>query len=119
MMTYEPLKKFLEEHGITYYDLHQTSLPHGSIYMFRNDETVSLPTINYLMYCLGLTSIDQVVKYYRDGVEAPPASVKSLETVDNAFDKFYTKKRNGLIIPKTPAEEKDSDDPQLHLVDKK
>lgn len=100
MMTYEPLKKFMDDHGITFYDLHQTALPHGSIYMFRNDQTVSLPTINYLMYCLGFTSLDQVVKYYRDGNEVPPAGVNTLQSVDDAFDKFYVKKRNGLIIPK-------------------
>lgn len=100
MMTYEPLKEFMEKHGLTFYDLHQTALPHSSIYMFKNDKTVSLPTINYLMYVLQLDSIDEVVKYYRDGEEEPPENVNTLETVDDTFDKFYLRKSNGLILPK-------------------
>lgn len=101
MMTYEPLKEFMRENGLTFYDLHQTALPHGTIYMFRNDKTVSLPSINYLMYALGLTSLDQVIKYYRDGEDYLPEGVESLQSVDDTFDKFYVQKRNQLILPKS------------------
>lgn len=100
MMTYEPLKEFMRENGLTFYDLHQTSLPHGTIYKIRNDETVSLPSLNYLMYCLGLTSLDQVIKYYRDGEDYLPEGVQDLETCDEIFDKFYVRKKNQLILPK-------------------
>lgn len=107
MMTYEPLKEFMAKNGLTFYDLHQTALPHGTIYMFRNDKSVSLPSINYLMYCLGMSSIDQVVKYYRDGEDFLPDGVNSLESCDEAFDKFYVRKKDQIIIPRN---EKDFED---------
>lgn len=113
MMTYEPLHQFLDEHDISYYDLHQSALPHASIYMFKNDETVSLPTLNYLMYALGFHSLDQVIKYYRDGEETPPSNVRTLESVDKTFDRLFLTKKNTLVIPKegiiTPDSDQESD----------
>lgn len=92
MFTYEPLKALLRDHNITYYDLHKTGLPHGTIYAIKNDQTVSLPTINYIMYVFNLNSIDQVLKYYRDGEEVLPTTAHPLENVDKVFEKLNNKK---------------------------
>lgn len=89
MFTYEPIKQYMDEHGLSYYDLEQTALSHGSVYNIKYDDTISLPVINYLMYLMNVDDINQIIRYYREGTILPPPGVKTLPSVDTAFDKFY------------------------------
>lgn len=89
MFTYEPIKRFLKEHGISYYQLEQTALSHGSVYNIKYDQTISLPVINYLMYMMNVDDINDILKYYREGTILPPPGVKTLQSVDEMFKDYY------------------------------
>ena len=95
MMTYEPLFHYMDEHGLSFYDLERiTGLPHGSVYSIKQGKGITLPVINVLMYKLNFHSVDQIVKYYRDGEEAIPIGVDTIDTVDKYFKTQLKKNQN-------------------------
>lgn len=94
MITYEPLLKYMEEHGISFYDLeHLTELPHGSVYNIKQGGAVTLPVLNVIMYTLNFHSMDQIIKYYRDGEEPVPAGQETVESVDTYFRKIINRQQ--------------------------
>lgn len=97
MFTYEPIKKYMEEKGITYYELEHTALSHGSVYNICYNQTISLPVINYLMYLMNIDDINKIIKYYREGTMLPPPGVKTLESVDKAFQKYYNDQEASVL----------------------
>lgn len=89
MFTYEPFRKYMDDHGISFYDLEQTPLSHGSVYNIKYDQTVSLPVINYLMRLVHTSDIRDILKYYPDDTEEQPQHV--LQSVSDAAAKYAAK----------------------------
>lgn len=89
MFTYEPFRKYMDDHGISFYDLEQTPLSHGSVYNVKYDQTVSLPVINYMMRLVHTDDIRDIIKYYPDDTEEDPPYV--LRSVSEAAEKYAAK----------------------------
>lgn len=89
MFTYEPFKAWMKEHGISYYDLEQTPLSHGSVYNIKYDQTISLPIINYLMHLMNTDKITDVLKYYKDDpTDKNYDRSDQLKSVKTTYEKF-------------------------------
>lgn len=95
MITYEPLLQYMDEHGLSFYDLeHMTGLPHGSVYNIKQGGAVTLPVLNVIMYTLNFDSLDQIIKYYHDGKDPVPAGQETVESVDSYFRKIIARLKN-------------------------
>lgn len=91
MMNYNPLRQFMTAHGLTWYDLQATGLPHSTCYAIRRGDAVSLGTLNFLMYSLHLDRLDQVVQFVREGTETENQYEESMPTVNQQFDHLFTR----------------------------
>lgn len=65
MLTFEPLRKLLENHGLNYTYLRQNGLSSNAAYALRNDGSVRLETIDKLCEIFNCR-VEDVMQYVPD-----------------------------------------------------